>query len=192
MDDAPKSFTQWYEVSEQIMVYAHDMACRAYFLTFTDQLCKLLLGDVATAAKTTQTTIRQQTNAALEATSIDDPAWDTTPCDRLLRLASVLEPPGDFVRFAKLSAAFLKLGKRVLAYIDDKDGLVLSSRLNSDSKIILGHLLSAKKSAAILMADAAKPMDLMQFITGSDDDSQLTIAVAFLKRLYELVLELDT
>ena len=193
LGNSAATFTLWHDVADSVRVYVREENSKADFDKFTGDLSKLLLGGVAKEADEIKEAIFKQVRDAHDTESHDDPVWDQTNCDRLQRVSSVLEAPDAVLcqRIAKLSAAFLTLGKQVLWYMSSKDDTVFSTKLSRETRSILARLVSAKTANAILLADA-KPMEVMSLILNSHDDTALELSMKAFMKLGECVANFDT
>jgi hypothetical protein len=123
--------------------------------------------------------LKQTSSALVASTTYDHLVWDRTECERLRRLAFVLEAPDHYLRVAELASAFLLLGESTLQYLKSKDNAVFSSRLNQDTKIILSHLTATKAAhATLLKGDTA--VSAMSIVLGAVDDATLKRGVTIL------------
>jgi hypothetical protein len=182
IDKAVVAFNAWHSVAESLRAITPTEESKTAIDKFTKDLTTLVLGGVKEKADEVVKKITEQTSSALDASTYDSPVWDRTECERLKRLASVLEAPDHYLRVAELASAFLLLGKSALQYLDSKDNAVFSSRLNKDTKLVLSHLVAAKAAhATLLKGDTA--VSAMSSILGTQDEATLTLGVTALDRL---------
>ena len=191
IDKAVVAFNAWHSVAESLHAITLAETSKTAIAKFTKDFTTLVLGGVTGKADEVVEKIRKQTSSALDASTYDNPVWDRAECERLMRLASVLEAPDHYLRVAELASAFLLLGKSALHYLDGKENAVLSSRLNKDTKTILSHLTAAKAAhATLLKGETAE--SAMSIVLGAEDDATLKLGVTALERLGSVTAGFDS